>query len=209
MWPFNLIHAFSGSPNQSVSQSCRASSCCMHSVSQPVIQFSWSFRLSCVTHQSFASFVHSFSSSQLIHSYSADDSGAKRKYRELKRLPADIRAQVALLKVHHTYTTWSPPPLPLPRGKARHSTSSGYSTQNSAALHQCCPLKDGALHTHACLTSHCDESVFSFLRLLRVHGIQGVQQDLACQLKPTSQVTLSCCISGFRATQRPRALLRE
>lgn len=29
----------------------------------------------------------------------ADDAGAKRKYRELKRLPADIRAQVALLKV--------------------------------------------------------------------------------------------------------------
>ena len=117
MWPFNLIHAFSGTPNQSVSQSCRASSCCMHSVSQPVIQFSWSFRLSCVTHQSFASFVHSFSSSQLIHSYSADDSGAKRKYRELKRLPADIRAQVALLKVHHTYTTWSPPPSLCPGGR--------------------------------------------------------------------------------------------
>ncbi|KAA6421081.1 MAG: hypothetical protein FRX49_08992 [Trebouxia sp. A1-2] len=29
-----------------------------------------------------------------------NDSGAKRKYRELKRLPADIRAQVALLKGH-------------------------------------------------------------------------------------------------------------
>lgn len=35
----------------------------------------------------------------------AEDAGAKRKYRELKRLPADIRAQVALLKVGgHSYT---------------------------------------------------------------------------------------------------------
>lgn len=32
--------------------------------------------------------------------HNPEDAGAKRKYRELKRLPADIRAQVALLKGH-------------------------------------------------------------------------------------------------------------
>ncbi len=63
-------------------------------------------------------FVRSFTqfiSFHFIHSYLADDSGAKRKYRELKRLPADIRAQVALLKVlHFTCTVLKIPPPPPP-----------------------------------------------------------------------------------------------
>ena len=96
IWPFILIHAFDDSFIQSVIRSLNLMSHSVH-----------------VTLSLVHRFIHSFIQFISSRSYSADDSGAKRKYRELKRLPADIRAQVALLKVRYfACTLLRIPPLP-------------------------------------------------------------------------------------------------
>ena len=78
------------------------------------------------------------------------------------------------------YNTWLPIKL-MPKGVVFSFFL--FSMQTLAALHQCCPRMDGAPHAHACLANQSHECVPKFSSLLQVLGNQGVQQDLACQLR--------------------------